>query len=120
MAVYRSDRDGSAQQQFKINKKKILATQEVCAICGRPVDKSLRFPDPWSPTVDHIIPVARNGHPFDMSNLQLAHLMCNRAKATKLMADGKGTPSAKQQQVIANRDLPLSLDWKNVKTFLNN
>lgn len=42
--------------QFETNRKRILASQEVCGICGRPVDKSLKYPHPMSATIDHIIP----------------------------------------------------------------
>ena len=37
-----------------------------------------------SPVIDHIIPVAKGGHPSDISNLQLAHWCCNRQKSDKL------------------------------------
>lgn len=45
----------------------------VCAICGKPV-KFKKM------TVDHIVPLSKGGT-NDRSNLQLAHLSCNRAKA---------------------------------------
>lgn len=107
MAVFRPDRDGSHQTQYKINKKKIMATQSICAICGKPVDRSLKYPDPWSATVDHIIPVAKGGHPSDIDNLQLAHFRCNRLKSDNLQA----TSDAKQVNKPSNTDLPLSADW---------
>ena len=47
-----------------------------CAICGKPV-KFKRM------TVDHKIPISKGGT-NDLSNLQLAHLTCNRAKADML------------------------------------
>lgn len=80
----RPDRNGPHRAQFEANRKIILATQSVCAICGKPVDKTLRYPHPMSPTVDHIIPISRNGHPSDISNLQLAHRCCNRQKSDTL------------------------------------
>lgn len=50
-----------------------------CAICGRDLDRALRHPDPESPTVDHIIALARGGtHTQD--NLQWAHRVCNIRK----------------------------------------
>ena len=80
----RPDQNGTHRAQFEKNKAKILATREVCGICGRPVDKSLRWPHPLSPTVDHIIPINKGGHPSDLSNLQLAHWACNRKKSDKV------------------------------------
>lgn len=49
-----------------------------CAICGKPV-KFKKM------TVDHKIPLSKGGT-NDISNLQLAHLICNRAK-TDLVSD---------------------------------
>ena len=70
---------------YRRNRRRILASQSVCAICGRPVDKELKAPDPMSPTVDHIIPINKGGHLTDINNLQLAHWICNRMKSDKLM-----------------------------------
>ena len=81
----RPDKDGAHRLAFERNKKKILATQTVCGICGKPVDKSLQFPHPLSPCIDHIVPVAKGGHPSDIENLQLAHWTCNRQKSDKLL-----------------------------------
>ena len=77
----RPDHDGAHRLAFERNKKKILATQTICAICGKPVDKTLKYPDRMSATVDHIIPIAKGGHPSDIDNLQLAHFICNRLKS---------------------------------------
>ena len=78
---------GSAKSSYLKAKKIIFASQSVCGICGRPVDFDKKFPDPWSATIDHIIPVARGGlHAWD--NVRLAHFMCNVLKSDKVM---KGT-----------------------------
>ena len=81
----RPDKDGSHRLAYERNKAKIMATQTVCGICGKPVDKSLRYPHPLSPCIDHIIPVAKGGHPSDIDNLQLAHWTCNRQKSDKIL-----------------------------------
>lgn len=80
-------------------------SQSICAICGRPVDMELKAPDPMSPTVDHIIPINKGGHPSDINNLQLAHRICNRMKSDKLLEESK----AKEP----NNHIKLSCDWKN-------
>lgn len=107
----RPDKDGTHRATFDKNKKKIYATQTICAICGKPVDFKLKFPHPMSATVDHIIPVSKGGHPSDIDNLQLAHLKCNRAKSDKTI---KIKYVADDSQ-IGNRDLPLSTDWLSYK-----
>jgi hypothetical protein len=54
-----------------------------CGICRRPVDPSVIYPDPGSPSLDHVIPLARNGsHTY--LNTQLAHLACNQDKSDHL------------------------------------
>lgn len=109
----RPDQQGRHRGPFERNKKKIYATQDICGICGRPVDKSLKYPHPLSPCIDHIIPVAKGGHPSDLSNLQLAHWTCNRQKSDKLLAQ---TEEHKMIEVISNRVLPQSMDWASYRS----
>ncbi len=106
----RADRQGEHRTAFEKNRKIIFATQQVCAICGRPVDFKLKPPAPLSATVDHIIPISRGGHPSDISNLQLAHWICNRMKSNKIMS--KKYSSVETDATISNRILPQSCDWK--------
>lgn len=110
MIRYRPDKDGTHRGAFEKNKKKIFATQTVCGICGRPVDFSLKYPDPLSPCIDHIIPLAKGGHPSDLENLQLAHWTCNRQKSDKLMEKKEIT-----EEVVSNRNLPHTFDWRHYK-----
>ncbi|MEG0897975.1 MAG: HNH endonuclease signature motif containing protein [Ruthenibacterium sp.] len=104
----RPDHDGTHRLAFERAKKKIYATQTVCGICGKPVDFGYRYPHPLSPCIDHIIPIAKGGHPSDLDNLQLAHWTCNRQKSDKLL----GTRHAeKNEDILSNRLLPQSCDW---------
>ena len=112
MAVKRLDRDGSHRKQFERNKKRIYATQTVCGICGKPVDFSYKYPHPLSPCIDHIVPVAKGGHPSDLDNLQLAHWTCNRQKSDKLFANN----GRRVAEVISNRVLPQTIDWMKYKS----
>jgi 5-methylcytosine-specific restriction endonuclease McrA len=105
----RPDKDGSHRGAFERNKKKIFATQSVCGICGKPVDFSLKYPHPLSACIDHIIPIARGGHPSDFDNLQLAHWTCNRQKSDKLIE----RKEVAKQEVLSNRVLPQTFDWTN-------
>jgi hypothetical protein len=106
----RPDKNGPHRVLFEKNKKKIYATQSVCAICGHPVDFSLRYPHPMSPCIDHVIPVTKGGHPSDIENLQLAHLTCNRQKSDKIVKNDTTPPQ--EEQKISNRVLPQSVDWR--------
>lgn len=108
---YRPDKDGSHRGAFEKNKKKIYATQSVCGICGKPVDMKLKYPNPLAPCIDHIIPIAKGGHPSDIDNLQLAHWTCNRQKSDKLVERKRIA-----EEVISNRVLPQSCDWKHYRS----
>ena len=97
---------GTQYAQFVSNRKKILATESICAICGKPVDKSLKFPHPMSASVDHIIPWDKGGD-CSLDNLQLAHFSCNRRKSDRILPEHTTRTSKK----IGNQTLPLSADW---------
>ena len=115
--IKRPDRDGTHRGAFEKNKKKIYATQTICGICGKPVDFSVKYPHPLSPCIDHIIPVAKNGHPSDMSNLQLAHWICNRQKSDKLFGNRE---TKRESDVISNRVLPQSMNWSTYRAVQGN
>ena len=114
--TFRPDRDGTHRAQFDKNKRIIYATQGVCGICGLPVDKSLRWPDPMSKTVDHIIPVSKGGHPSDIANLQLAHFICNRQKSDRLLQENRKQDTSQTDEVISNRVLPQSMNWTRYRS----
>ena len=110
----RPDKQGTHRTAYEKNKKRILATQKICGICGHPVDLTLKYPHPMSATIDHIIPVnGKNGirgHPSDINNLQLSHLTCNRQKSDKIFKNQE------EPKVIGNRNLPNSYDWKRYRS----
>ena len=68
-------------------RKRVLATYDVCGICGKEVDKTLPYLHPLAPEVDEIIPVSRGGSPYDWDNLQLVHRVCNQRKGNKMVGD---------------------------------
>ena len=103
-------RYGTHRGAFEKNRKKIYQTQSVCGICGKPVDFKLKYPHPLAPCIDHIIPISKGGHPSDIDNMQLAHWTCNRQKSDKLIEKKKVNQNA---DIISNRVLPHSVDWKN-------
>ena len=103
----RAERSGPHRAAYEKNKKIIYATQNTCGICGRQVDFSIKAPNQMAPCIDHIIPVAKGGHPSDIDNLQLAHWGCNRQKSDKLFRNQE----EKVPQVLGNRNLPQSRNW---------
>ncbi len=51
----------------------------ICHLCGNPVDPTLEWPDPMSPSLDHIVPLA-NGGSHTEDNVACSHLRCNLSK----------------------------------------
>lgn len=55
----------------------------ICGLCDTSVDQSLKWPDPMSVSLDHVIPVSLGGT-HSMANLQCAHLFCNVSKGNRV------------------------------------
>ena len=51
-----------------------------CGICGKKVDKNLKYPHPRSASLDHVVPISQGGE-HSKRNCQLAHFDCNRKKS---------------------------------------
>lgn len=111
MRKRRPDREGTHRANFEKNKKRILATRNVCGICGMPVDMQLKPPHPMAPCIDHVVPVSKGGHPSDIENLQLAHWTCNRQKSDKIFKNEVDQEPA----ILGNRNLPQARDWSKHK-----
>lgn len=88
---------GSAQQRLTKKRKAIYAQGDdidrfevferdgwQCGLCGEPVDKYRRFPDPFAATLDHVIPLCLGGeHTYE--NVQCSHSYCNSLKGGMLL-----------------------------------
>ena len=61
----------------------VRARREDCCICEQPIDYALRWPNPRSFSVQHVI--SRKVRPdltFDVANCRAAHLDCNQSLGT--------------------------------------
>ncbi|MER7053478.1 HNH endonuclease signature motif containing protein [Streptomyces sp. NPDC000351] len=56
----------------------------ICQLCHEPIDQGMAWPNPMSPSVDHVIPLSRGGA-HALSNVQSAHLGCNSSKGDRDM-----------------------------------
>ena len=79
----RPDKDGSDKSKVMRFKRLAEMEQANCYICGLPIDYSLKYPNPWSFTVDHVVPIDRGGT-SNADNLRAAHFRCNRIKGVRL------------------------------------
>lgn len=62
-------------------RERVLKASQICAYCGEAIDMTLKWPDPMSASVDHIIPVSQlpANSPLLTSakNGRSMHLGCN-------------------------------------------
>jgi 5-methylcytosine-specific restriction endonuclease McrA len=58
----------------------------ICGICGEPVDRTLRFPDKMSPSLDHVIPLSLGGE-HSPANSRIAHWICNVRRGIGMRKD---------------------------------
>lgn len=65
----------------------IARAQPPCWLCGQPIDYSLKYPDPASYVVDHVVPLDAGGEDA-LSNKRAAHRICNSRKSNKQHAAG--------------------------------
>jgi hypothetical protein len=75
---------------------RVLATEDMCALCDQPVDKGIPQPDPRAPVLDEDIPVSRGGSPYQRANVHLMHRSCNRWKSTMTLAEARAARVEKQ------------------------
>lgn len=55
----------------------------ICGICQKPVDKTLKWPDKGSRTIDHIVPLSLLGD-HTPENVRLAHMVCNVTRGNRM------------------------------------
>lgn len=73
---------------WKLARKRAMASKEpYCAVCGGFIDMSAPAMSPNACEVDHIVPISRGGQPYELDNLQLTHMRCNRKKGSKMASD---------------------------------
>ena len=94
---------------------RVLAEEDSCALCLRPVDKNLKYlrgahgrrckgtdvcqgciPHPLSAEVDEDIPRSRGGSPLDRANCHIMHRQCNQAKGARTLAEARANLLHKQ------------------------
>lgn len=80
--AYRARRYGAKSDKIK-REDVFEACKWICQICGKSVDKEIKYPNPLSASIDHIVPLSKGGtHTKD--NVQLAHFLCNSRKGARV------------------------------------
>lgn len=63
----------------------VLREETHCYRCGHALDYQAPPRTTWSPSVDHVTPLALGGDPFDRHNLRAIHYGCNSAKRDRVL-----------------------------------
>ena len=81
---------GRTGRPYRRLRARVIRQATVCCLCGGPLDKSLRWPDPMSATLEHLDPLSLGGSPVSAANADAAHLACNasRGNGTRSPAGG--------------------------------
>ena len=108
----RIDHTGAFRTAYDKNRKKVLASADVCYLCGLPLDKSIKDKsNPMFVEVDHIVPLKKGGHPSDLDNLAAVHKICNRKKSTHLLSEVAMDDKLTRTKV--NEAIRVAVDWSN-------
>jgi len=74
---------GRTGRPYRRRRDELRRSNAPCHICGRAIDYQLPHTDPMSFVMDHVVPLAFNGHPTASTNTRAAHRLCNGRKGTK-------------------------------------
>lgn len=99
------------QASWSTARRRAIASKDpVCAQCHNFIDIAAPIKaadgrlNPLAVEVDHIVPISRGGQPYELENLQLLHMKCNRKKGAKMASD--------YDEVTPNENpVPLSNNW---------
>ncbi len=69
--------NGHRRRQLR---KQVLAEEDLCWLCGQPVDKTLPAGHPMAPELDEVQPVSLGGSPYLRENVRLAHRLHNQQR----------------------------------------
>lgn len=85
-AERRSRRGNVYDSQWMSLRRRVLAEESTCHICGDEIDPTLKWPHPRSGTADHVVPLSKHGGRLDRANVHAAHFWCNTSKGARAAA----------------------------------
>lgn len=86
-----------SSRAWRAARAEVLNREEVCYLCGQPVDKSLPGSSLAGPQVDHVQARSTGGSLFGASNLHLVHAICNQRKGNTDLEVYRFKEASKQQ-----------------------
>ncbi|GLB62657.1 hypothetical protein NCCP2495_05350 [Dietzia sp. NCCP-2495] len=76
----------SAAKQEPYTRESIFERDQwVCQLCDEPIDPGAAWPDPGTPSIDHVVPLSLGGDDTPR-NTQAAHMGCNSSKGNRIVA----------------------------------
>lgn len=97
------------QASWATARKRAIASKDpVCVECHNFIDVKapIKLPDgtlnPLAVEVDHKVPISRGGQPYELENLQLLHMRCNRKKGAKMASDYEGMSATENMVPLSN------------------
>ena len=98
--------DGSEFEKVRwkaVRARAIAIYEHRCALCGQELDAKAPPYTKFSIEVDHVQPINRGGQAYELDNLRLLCMRCNRRKSDKLDSELNRKPE--------ETALPISNRW---------
>jgi 5-methylcytosine-specific restriction endonuclease McrA len=54
-----------------------------CYLCRKPIDLDVKYPSPWSLSIDHYVPQSKGGDVWAIDNALPVHLRCNQSRGNR-------------------------------------
>jgi 5-methylcytosine-specific restriction endonuclease McrA len=80
----------SEWQRRRLRPQVLAIHGDTCWLCEERIDLTLRWPHSKSLSIDHVVPLAKGGAPYDLANLRPAHVGCNTSRGAR---DAQGLPT---------------------------
>ncbi len=77
---------GRAGHRWRQLVARVKREETHCAWCLAPLAPEVPYPDPWSTSVDHIVPLIEGGAPLARWNVCAMHKVCNERKGRRSLA----------------------------------
>lgn len=71
----------SATQEFTTHDVRVRHGDN-CYLCEKPINFRIKYPNPQSPSLDHVVAISRGG-PHTLENVAMTHLVCNLRKGAR-------------------------------------
>ena len=86
----------SGSRRKAVRQQVLITYGPVCHLCGQPIDPNLKYPDPMSFEVDHVVPLSLGGDPWDIDGLRPSHRLCNAQRGNRKYQQKTPVPTSRK------------------------